>query len=168
MSYKVRGGKLQRKSHRTSTIAFGDLGRQTDIQVEGKAGQCVMIMANSNGRRAVEDLFPDVEWTTDHFFAQFHSSDWQFTHIKVTRLPPHFEAGVLLAFASPDALGFAVALSLQRHYEMGRVGHWQGEGADLKVGLFDCVPPPSDADVALFAEHVPAGTTIREPVWGRA
>ena len=104
-AYKIKGGKLQRRSHRTSTIAFGDLDRQTDIQVEGKAGQCVMIMANSNGRRTVEDLFPDVEWTTGHFFAKVHSSDWQFTHIKVTRLPPHFEASVPLAFASPDSLG---------------------------------------------------------------
>lgn len=166
MSYKTKGGKLQRK-HRTSTMAYGDLDRQTDIQVEGKAGQCIMIMANSNGRRTVEYMFPDVEWTTDPLFAQVHSSDWQFTHVRVTKLPPHFEEQVPLAFAAPDAISFAVALSLQRHHEMGRVGQWHGEGADLKVGLFGCVPPPGDDD-ALFAEHVPVGTTIHEPVWGRA
>jgi hypothetical protein len=109
MSYKVKGGKLARRSK----IDPRKIDSECDIQVDAKGGQYVMLCANAVGRRVVEDVFPDVEWTTDEIFSQCHSDKWLFTHIRVTRLPPHLENRIPLAFASPDSLGFAVALFLQ-------------------------------------------------------
>jgi hypothetical protein len=109
----------------------------------------------------VEDLWPDVQWTTDEIFSEAHSADWLFTHIRVTRLPPHLETTAPLAFASPDALGFAVAVALQRRTEPKRVIYYSGDGAGLKVNMFGApFKNERDADVALFAEYVPAGTPI--------
>jgi len=71
-----------------------------------------MIIANAAGRKSVDDLFPDVERATDKVFRLVHSSDWLFTHIRVTKLPPHLETGTPLAFASLDAIGMAVAIAL--------------------------------------------------------
>jgi hypothetical protein len=121
------------------------------------------------GRRVVEDAFPDVEWTTDEIFASCHSDEWLFTHIRVTRLPPYLEDEVPLTFASPDSLGFAVALRLQRHHTLGRVVFFSGQGDDLEIGKFGVIPEyDADADVGLYGEYVPAGTLISEPVWGKA
>jgi hypothetical protein len=61
-----------------------------DIQVDAKVERIVMIFANAKGRKVVEDLWPDVEWATDEIFSSVHSPDWLFTHIRVTKLPPHF------------------------------------------------------------------------------
>ena len=98
-----------------------EIDSHADIQVDAKFGQIVMIFANVHGRRVVEEAWPDVEWTTDEIFSRIHSPDWLFTHIRVTRLPPHLEQRVPLAFASPDALGRAVAYSLQRRCQRSRV-----------------------------------------------
>ena len=76
-------------------------------------------------------MWPDVRWTTDEYFASVHSPDWLFTHIRVTKLPPHLEATTPLAFATPDALGFAVAAALQRRIEPERVVFYSGDDADL-------------------------------------
>jgi hypothetical protein len=166
MSYKVKGGKLARRSK----IDPRKIDSECDIQVDAKGGQYVMLCANAVGRRVVEDVFPDVEWTTDEIFSQCHSDKWLFTHIRVTRLPPHLENRIPLAFASPDSLGFAVALFLQRHHTVGRVFWYSGQGKDIEIGKFGAIPKydPSDDDVALYGEYVPAGTPISEPVWGAA
>ncbi len=123
-----------------------------------------MIFANVRGRKLVEDLWPDVQWSTDDTFARAHSPDWLFTHIRVTKVPPHLEAKLPLAFASPDALGFAVAAALHRRTEPKRVVYYSGQGASLKVNMFGApFTNEAGADVSLFAEYVPAGTIVGAP-----
>jgi hypothetical protein len=145
---------------RTTKIDPRKIDQTCDIQVDGKVEQIVMIFANPKGRKIVEDLWPDVQWTTDEIFASAHSSDWLFTHIRVTRLPPDLESEVPLAFASPDAIGCAVAITLQRRTEPRRVVSYSGSGADLKVNMFDGAHTKAGTDIALFAECVPADTKI--------
>jgi hypothetical protein len=165
MSYKIKRGKLARRTK----IDLRKIDSECDIQVDAKGGQYVMVFANAIGRRVVEDAFPDVEWTTDEIFSRCHSVDWLFTHIRVTRLPPHLEETVPLAFASPDSLGFAVAMFLQRHHTPGRVIFYSGQGKDIEIGKFGAMPKrdPGD-DVALYGEYVPVGTPFSEPIWGEA
>jgi hypothetical protein len=157
--------RRQKAAVRTRKIEISNIGSICDIQVDGKFEQIVMIFANAKGRTVVEDLWPDVQWTTDEIFAETHLLDWLFTHIRVTRLPPHLEAQVPLAFASPDALGFAVASAIHRRYrEPERVFFYSGQGADIEVGTFGSLPQiEPGTDAALFAEYVPAGTLIGSP-----
>ena len=158
MNRRGRGAAQPRT--RTTKIALGAIDQKCDIQVDAKVEQIVMIFANQKGRKIVEDLWPDVQWTTDKTFASVHSSDWLFTHIRVTRLPPYLTSKVPLSFASPDALGFAVAIALQRSAEPRRVVYYTGSGAELKVNMFDGVSAKPGTDIALFAEYVPAGTQV--------
>jgi hypothetical protein len=167
MSYKVKGGKVVKGGK--GTVNLRDIGSDCDIQVDAKGDRCVMLIANAVGRRVVENAFPDVEWETDELFASCHSNEWLFTHIRVTRLPPHLEKKIPLVFASPDSLGFAVALRLQRNHALGRVIFWTGQGEDLKIGKLGTIPEyDADADVELYGEYVRLGTLINEPVWGKA
>jgi hypothetical protein len=122
--------------------------------VEGKIEQVVMVCANAKGRRVVEHVFPDVKWATDDIFASVHSSDWLFCHVRVTKLPPHLEAAVPLAFANVDSLGLAVAVALQRHAEPMRVIHYLGYGSDLTLRRY-VLEGPQDYD--LHAEYMPPG-----------
>lgn len=103
----------------------------------------------------------NVEWTTDEKFkrATLHADDWLFTHIRVTKLPPDFEGEVPLAFASLESLGFVVATALQRITTPRRVGHFTGEGRDIRINGYD-VAPERERSHTLFAEHVPAGTVL--------
>lgn len=84
---------------REQRVRVRDIDSRCDIQVEGKFEQIVMIVANPKGRRIVEDLWPDVQWTSDKVFSRAHSAEWLFTHVRVTRLPPHFTTP--LTFATP-------------------------------------------------------------------
>jgi hypothetical protein len=120
-----------------------------------------MVFANAKGRNVVEDLWPDVEWTTDETFSSMHSPDWLFTHIRVTKLPPHLEKSTPLAFASPDQLGIAVTMSLQCLAEPGRVACYTGHGPDMRLNSSNGAAL-EDESVArsLFAEYVPAGTEL--------
>jgi hypothetical protein len=81
----------------------------------------------------------------------------------VTKLPPDFEAIVPLAFASPDALGYLVALALQqRSMEPRRVIHWvtdDATGAPM-VNMYEGSLGGAGMSTALFAEHVPAGVSL--------
>ena len=132
-----------------------------DIAVEGKADQTVMIIANAKGQRIVEDLWPDVEWARDAYFATY-PGEWKFTHVRVTKMPPHLEAtGIALAEAASDSLGFLVANSLQAFAEPRRVVHWVGEVPDVTANI--------DAErgaegrkraLELFVEFVPATRTV--------
>jgi hypothetical protein len=155
--------RVTKARERSFQLPLRDIDSRFDIQVEGKFEQVVMICANPKGRTIVEDLWPDVEWTTDEVFSRAHSAEWSFTHVRVTSLPPHFETPP--SFASPDALGFAVACALHRRAWPVRVAYYSGHGPDLRVDSFGS--PPYDAkgaDLALFAEYVapgrfaPAGT----------
>src|SRR6266545_743215 len=152
----------RRKAKRTQ-IDPNTIDETCDIQVDGKVGQIVMVFANAKGRKIVEDLWPDVQWTTDVIFAEAHSTDWLFTHIRVTRLPPFLDSKVPLAFASPDALGYAVAMAIQRRAEPLRVVHYTGSGTEVILNRQAGVPDAQGLDVALFAEYVPAGTLVGEP-----
>jgi hypothetical protein len=141
-------------------IAPADLDKRCDIQVDAKHGKLVMVFANAAGRKVVEDLWPDVEWSTDPKFAPCHGPDWLFTHVKVTKLPADFEARTPLEFAAPDAIGYAVAAALQQHSpKPGSVCHWVGAGDDMHVSFYDGAPfrkPNRD----LFAEYVPPTSTV--------
>jgi hypothetical protein len=111
---------------------------------------------------AVESLFPDVQWTTDDIFSRVHSPDWLFTHIRVTKLPPLLAEECPLVFATPDSLGFAVAMALQRCAEPRRVLHYTGHGEDLTPNFYDR-PDRHQEDFALFAEYVPVGPLAGAP-----
>ena len=120
-----------RSRSRQVFLKWGEIDSKFDIQVDGKFGQVVMILASPNGRRVVEDLWPDVEWSTDEKFETCHSADWLFTHIRITRLPPHLEKTVPLAFASAESLAWPVALALHRRAWPLRVAWWIGEGTNI-------------------------------------
>jgi hypothetical protein len=154
---KVRR-KLRRKSGR---VALDQIDHQFDIQVEAKFGQIVMIFANAKGRKLVEDLWPGVRWTTDEHFSSVHSPDWLFTHICVTKLPPHLESKTPLAFASPDQLGIAVSMALQRLAEPRRVVCYIGTGPNIRLNVL-ALENLGEESIArsLFAEYVPAGTRL--------
>jgi hypothetical protein len=165
MSYKIKNGKTVRVRRTREKIRPDQIDSAFDIQVDAKVEQIVMVFANTKGNKVVEDLWPDVQWTTDEIFSQVHSPDWLFTHIRVTKLPPHLEGKTPLAFASPDALGLAVAMALQRLAEPRRVAHYTGHGAELKLNIYDGTALANERDLArsLFAEHVPAGTIVGAP-----
>lgn len=145
------------KTKRTQ-IALDAIDLSCDIQVDAKIERIVMIMANSKGRKIVEDLWPNVQWTTDEIFGRCHSPDWLFTHIRVTGLPSHLQRKVPLTFASPDSIGLAVAMALQRLAEPRRVAHYVGEGDDVALHFYDG-PNLHERHLALslFAEYVPTG-----------
>ena len=139
---------------REQRVRVHDIDSRCDIEVEGKFEQIVMIVANPKGRRIVEDLWPDVQWTSDRVFSRDHSAEWLFTHARVTRLPPHFTTP--LTFATPDSLGFAVACALYRRGWPVRVVYYTGQGDDVRLNTFGS--PPNEAkgaDLALYAEYVP-------------
>lgn len=151
----------RRRSKRSKKIRFDQIDKTCDIQVDAKREQVVMIYANDAGRKRVEEVFPDVRWDTDEKFASGHPSDWLFTHVRVTKLPCHLEEQIPLAFATPDALGFAVTIALQRGYTPCRVLHWSGEGHDVKTNMYNTTT--LGAERGLFAEYVPAGTELGMP-----
>src|SRR5262245_55590382 len=88
---------------RKGMIALDQVHSAHDVVFESK-GQLVMISASRVGQKAVEELWPDVRWTRDAKFDSSSPPGWQFTHIRVTRLPPHLEAAVPLTFATGDSL----------------------------------------------------------------
>ena len=147
---------------RHTRIALNELDSKFDIQVEAKFDRTVMIFANQKGRRFVEDLWPDVEWTTDEKFSKIHSADWLYTHIEVTKLPPHLEEVWPLEFAEPDSIAIAVASALYRRGWPLRVAYYIGEGAEIQIHAFEGPPArEKDADLALYAEYVPPGLYSR-------
>ena len=140
-----------------------------DIQVDGK-DERVMIFANTEGRKVVEDLWPEVEWTTDNTFSSIHSADWLFTHVRVTKLPASFETQTPLAFASPDQISLVVGMALQARAKPDRVlyysggcyigGRWAGTADQVKITILRG-PFPMEVDFrSLFVEHVPATRSL--------
>ncbi len=154
--------KVERPGASYSTNA--EIDHRCDIQVDAKTERIVMILANAAGRKIVEELFPDVEWTTDEVVSQRHSPDWRFTHIRVTKLPLHLEEKVPLAFASPDSIGMAVAMALQRLAKPKRVVHYVGGADDMRLNIYDGMNL-GDKSLAreLFAEYVPPETPTSRP-----
>jgi hypothetical protein len=111
----------RKERRRATSVKIGQIDSISDIQVDAKFENFVMIYANAKGRKAVEQHWPGVQWTTDEKIASVHSPEWLFTHIRVTQLPPHFEKEVPLALCTPDSLGFAVANALRRSSPTVRV-----------------------------------------------
>ena len=71
-------------------------------------------------------------------------------------LPPHFETPP--SFASPDALGFAVACAVHRRAWPARVAYYSGQGPDLRLNTFGSPPDKANGiDFALYAEYVAPG-----------
>jgi hypothetical protein len=131
-----------------------EIDSKFDIQVEGKIGQVVMLYANQRGRKIVEDLWPDVEWTDENFSPAGHSAEWLFTDLRVTRLPPLFEEKVPLRFCGPDELAVFVACVLYCRAWPLRVACFTGH--DRVIKTFGSPPDASKgADLALYAEYVP-------------
>jgi hypothetical protein len=154
-------GALRARSNKRARIEHIDF-REIDIEVEGKAEQVVMISANQKGQKIAEDLWPDIKWSTDEKFSKLNSADRLFTHIRVTKLPPHLEDAVPLNFANVDSLAFAVAAALHQRGWPLRVVYWTGYDKDLAANTFDSArKPQGGTGTALFAEYVPAGTPIR-------
>ena len=75
--------------------------------------------------------------------------------------PPQLEARKPLVVASPDAVGFAVATALQQRANPSRVAHWVGTGASISAHTYNC---PSQGAFAVFAEYMPADTTIAREI----
>ena len=150
--------RMAKARERRMQVRVRDIDSRFDIQVEGKFERVVMICANPKGRRIAEDLWPDVQWTNDEVFSRAHSAQWLFTHMRVTRLPPHLEETTPLPFAPPDSLALAVAMALYRRGWPARVVYYTGEGDDLLLNTFGS--PPNEekgADLALYADYVPPG-----------
>ena len=149
--------KINRLRARTEWVGRGDLESRFDIQVDPKFGNIVMICANGKGCRVVEDMWPDVEWSRESYYPP----EWRFTHIRVTRLPPHLERMVPLKFVGTESLGFAVACALHRRAWPLRVAWFRGEGADISLGTFDGRMKDEDVDFALYGDYVPAGVPVK-------
>jgi len=155
MNRKQRRAAKSRE--RRPFLKFSEIDSKFDIQVDGKYEQVVMVFASPKGRKVVEDQWPDVEWSTDKKFAAGgHPADWLFTHIRVTRLPPHLEKAVPLAFASAESLGYAVALALHRRAWPLQVAWFSGDGTDITINTFgEGFDASEGADWALYAEYMP-------------
>jgi hypothetical protein len=156
---------------RWSDIRISEVYSRFDIVVEGKRGQVIMISADASGRKAVEDVWPDVEWAFDSRYP--HPDGWLFTHIRVTKLPAYLEEAVPLAFANLDSLAYAVALALAHSDQ--RIAWWSGPTAEeamrpgssaaeeMTLNCFPDPPRPREPRELLYAEYVPAGTVIGAP-----
>src|SRR5262249_16200306 len=106
-----------------------------DIAVEPKFNPVVMIYANSKGRKVVEDLWPDVEWTRDDpQFAPSFPLDWQFTHVRITKLQSHLEAKVPLSRAVPESLSMAVVWAIAPFADKP-VAHFWGDRRKPQMAL---------------------------------
>jgi hypothetical protein len=116
-------------------IKFNEMYSNFDVWFESKpAPQVIMIVASPVGQRAVEDLWPDVQWSRDETFSESRMPlDWKFAHVRVTKLQPFLEEVVPLAFADGDALAFAAALALRHHasHLSARIGWWSGPLDDI-------------------------------------
>jgi hypothetical protein len=148
------------KPLKSFAVSHDKLNSICDIQIDAKVEAIVMIFANAAGRKVVEDLWPEVEWSSDEKFADSLPSDWLFTHVRVTKLPPDLEKSVPLAFAEPDALGFAVALALQQYSTKPRsVGHWVGHGNDMHLRFYNTRHDQSIAR-STFVEYIAPGVPV--------
>ena len=148
------------KAKRRFSVPSNKLDEYYDIAVDAKSS-AVMVFANSRGRPVVEDLAPDVKWSTDPIFASVHSSDWLFTHVRVIKLQPPFSDSSTPETARPDALGFAVAHALQSLAPQNiRVGHFSGHGADMQLNFFDIGPNARQYERLLVVEYVSPTTDV--------
>jgi hypothetical protein len=156
--------RQQRRRAHVQHLCLDDIFDHADIVVVPKFHPVVMIYANAKGRKVAEDLFPDVEWARDALFANGTPPDWQFTHVRVTKLPPHLEEVAPLSDAVPDSVGLAVAVALQRVMTgPPRVANWVGQGAKSQLQFHD-IPetfPIQEMARSLFAEYVPPVLDVR-------
>jgi hypothetical protein len=153
----------ERGSQKAMQVRLDQMHSTCDICVDAKPDQIVMVFANERGRKVVEDLWPEVDWSTDPIFASVHPPGWMFTHVRVTQLHFHFGKEVPLADAAPDALGLAVAMTLQCVAEPDmRVAHFHGEDDEMGVNVYVGTAGSADQRVAraLSVEYVPPNDTV--------
>ncbi len=153
---------MNRQMERAMRKLIQEFEAKCDIEVEAKCEDVVMISANSAGRKAVQRLFSDVQWSSDEKFATVHTGDWLFTHVKVTKLPELYHCSA--ALASTEAIGFAVAMSLQRLAERGRVCHWTGgqEDEDVVGNFYPDIAQEPNVALELQGKYVGPGIYNRQ------
>jgi hypothetical protein len=118
-------------------IKMADIDRVSDIGVEAKDNPIVMIYANARGRKAANEVWPGLLWTTDDIFRLAHDDSWQFTHVSVTDIPECFSKGKPVSETQPDALSFLVAMVLSAQSRKLRVFHYTGEfGEQPKICVY--------------------------------
>jgi hypothetical protein len=162
--------KAKAKS-RKFNIKIKELHSHVDIWFEHKVGQVLMIIASPVGQKAAEDLWPDIQWSRDEKFAASHAPpDWGFAHIRVTKLQPHFETLIPLAFASGDSLAYAGATALGHHapHLCGRIGWWTGPLNDPhnnRFNILGSIPTKGPArDNSFFVEYISGRYLTGDPV----
>jgi hypothetical protein len=153
-----RAAAARKVKVRSKTVRLDQFDKEFDICVDGKVEKIVMVFANARGRAVVDDLWPDVKWSTDPIFAAAHDPDWLFTHVRVTKLQPHLEAEVPLERCTPDAVVFAVAIALSRMAEPERVAHFTGPPDAVKVKIYGTSFEHDPR--SLFVEYVAPGAAV--------
>jgi hypothetical protein len=124
------------KPAHTFPINPSDVDRLSDIGVEAKDNPIVMIFANARGRKAANEVFPGLIWTTDDIFRLVHDDNWQFAHVAVTEIPERLSKGKPVSEAQPDALSYLVAAALSAHARKLRVFHYTGWGPEMKINIY--------------------------------
>jgi hypothetical protein len=112
------------------------IDRVSDIGIEAKDNPIVMIYANRRGRKAANEVWPGLLWTTDNLFRLVHDDNWQFTHVSVADIPERFSKGKPVFETQPDALSYLVAVALAAHAGKDRVFHYTGHGPELKINVY--------------------------------
>ena len=122
-------------------------------------GALVLVYASTEGRQIVEDLWPEVEWEQDTRIRALPYC----TCVRFTKLPPHLAAtDIGPDEAAPDALGFAVAWSIQALAEPRRVVHYlSADPEDPRAQIYNVPRTAENRKLAreLFVEYVPSGST---------
>jgi hypothetical protein len=130
-----------------------------DVLIEHEDGRVVFIAANTVGRRALDDLYPGLEWTTDPTFQCFHNKDWLYTRIRITSLPSCFEAITPLQASTGSQLAYVTANAIQAKFQPMRVMYHTAEEGFIRFSYeSDHGPPeawqvgfdPLPADVAVY------------------
>lgn len=152
-----RAQNARMKKTQTKVLRLND---ETDIQIDGKGSQVVMIMGNAAGRALVDRLWPGAQWSRDETFAQFKPADWSFTHVRVLRVPPQVEAGVPLAAASADSVGMVVAAVCQSHLPPRRVAQFVGSPPDVRITFYEGPTIAAGGERSVEVEHLPPGSPI--------
>lgn len=152
-----RAQNARMKKTQTKVLRLND---ETDIQIDGKGSQVVMIMGNAAGRALVDRLWPGAQWSRDETFAQFKPADWSFTHVRVLRVPLQVEAGVSLGAASADSVGMVIAAVCQSHLPPRRVAQFVGSPPDVRITFYEGSAIEAGGERSVVVEHLPPGTPI--------
>lgn len=115
-----------------------------------------MVFANSAGRKVAEDMWPDIEWSTDNKISLPLRRMAVYAHTGHT-ITAAFGGSGAFSIRSAESLGFAVASALHRRAWPLRVAWWSGDGTDIMVHTWGDRPADEGGDLALYADYVPPG-----------